>query len=138
MELIKPISYLLGLTLFSLIIMLISRIKAVKSGALKTGYFKIFQNKAEHEVPEKVILIGRHFQNLIELPLIFYFMCLFAIQFNLVKEVELWAWLFVWARFCQSIIHLTINHVLMRMLSYALGVIALICMWISIIGKFYL
>jgi hypothetical protein len=138
MELIQPINYLLGLTLFSMIIMLISRIKAVKNGTVKAGYYRIYQNTGSTPIPEKMIRIGRHFQNLLEVPLVFYFMCLLAMHLNFTKEVEMWAWLFVFARLSQSVIHLTVNHVLMRMLSFALGIISLIGMWITIIGKIYL
>jgi hypothetical protein len=137
-ELIQPISYLLGLTLFSMVIMLVSRIKAVRTGAVKPGYFRIYQNTSSTAVPKEMIRINRHFQNLLEMPLIFYFICLLAMHLNFTKDVEIWAWLFVFARLSQSVIHLTVNHIMMRMLSFALGIIGLIGMWLTIIGKIYL
>ena len=136
MELLAPISVLLALTTFSLLLMVTSRVKAVRSGTVKAGYFKLFKNReGSPEIPERLVRIGRHYQNIIEAPLIFYFVCLVAMHFNQSQAVESWAWLFVFARISQSVIHLTINHVLFRMLSFALGITAILGMWLTLMGK---
>ena len=139
MELLMPISALFALTGFAVALMGISRFKAVKSGKVKAGYFKIYINKVNAPaIPEKLVRIGRHYQNLLEFPIFFYMTCIIAMHFNQEAAVVSWAWLFVFARISQSVIHLTINHVFFRMLSFALGIVAVIGMWLTLIGKLYL
>ena len=137
MELILPITILFGLTILSLVLMAYVRISAVKNGTVKAGYFQIYQNISDLPLPEKMIRYSRLYNNLLELPVLFYISCLVAMQFQLTSVVEYWAWFFVISRLLLSAVHLTINLLPLRMLSFVLNIIALSGMWITLIGNIF-
>jgi hypothetical protein len=138
MELILPITILFALTIFSLLLLSYSRVTSVKSGKVKAGYFKVYQNTGDLPLPEKMMRYSRHYNNLLELPILFYVGCLIAMQFQVAGLVEVWAWFFVLARDLLSIVHLTSNHIILRMLSFSLNIISLCGLWITLIGNLFL
>ncbi len=137
MELIIPITILFILTIFSILLMGYSRVTSVKKGLVKAGYFKVYQNKSEAPLPETMVRYARHYNNLLELPVLFYVSCLVAMHFQLSAVVESWAWFFVLTRLLQSTVHLTSNFIPLRMLSFVLNIIALCGMWITLVGNIY-
>ena len=138
MQLVLPMMILVFLTVLCLVVMVVSRIYAVRRGEVKAGYYKLYENKSDKPLPDYIVRIGRHYQNLMELPLVFYVLCLVAMQFGVSEHVEFWAWFFVVTRVLHSVIHLLWNHVLYRMLSFALGCIAIIGMSVKLIGNIFL
>ena len=133
-----PATIVLTLTFLALLLMVCSRVFAVARKKVKPGYFKIYQNKSDVEIPDRVLRFGRHFQNLVEIPPIFYFVCLVAIHFKQEESVELWAWVFAVSRVLHSLVHITVNHILLRMLTFTVSCLALFFMWSIIIGKVFL
>jgi hypothetical protein len=60
-------------------------------------------------------------------------------QLNQVDQfVIILAWIYVSLRILHTIIHLTSNHVIARMLSFAASCMVLGIMWVNIIGKNFL
>jgi hypothetical protein len=139
MQLLLPMSVLMLLTFIVLILMVLSRITAVQSKRVKAGYFKLYNNKSDQEIPKHIIQIGKNFSNLMEMTPLFYITCLIYMHLNQINDfVIVLAWGYVAFRLIHSIIHITSNHVLYRMLTFAAGCVSLMIMWINLIGKNFL
>lgn len=105
------------------------RISAVKRQQISVGYFRT--NQGAVEPPVRLQQTANHFGNLFEVPLLFYVTCLLAMTLNFQNAlVEILAWVFVGTRILHSVIHLTYNNVLHRMLAFQAGVICILIMWV--------
>jgi hypothetical protein len=112
--------YLLGL-----------RINAVKRKQVSIGYFRL--NKGSSEPPERILAAANHFNNLFQLPLLFYVTCLMTMVMGLAGPLLVGlAWVFVITRIVHALIHLTYNNVLHRMLAFLGGAVCILAMWIVI------
>ena len=139
MNLLLPMAFMLLLTFIVMWYMLYSRISAVRAKKIKPGYFKTYQNKSDQEIPDNIIAIGKHFSNLMEMPPIFYITCLVYMHLNQVNDfVLILAWTFVFLRLVHTIVHLTSNHIIYRLLSFAGSCMVLFVMWANLIGKNFL
>ena len=139
MTLLLPMATLVLLTFIVMWLMLYSRISSVRKKTVKAGYFKIYNNKSDQEIPKHIIQIGKNFSNLMEMPPLFYVTCLVYMHLGQVDQfVIILAWIYVGFRLIHTIIHITSNHVLFRMLAFAVSCMTLGIMWVNIIGKNYL
>lgn len=74
---------------------------------------------------------ANNLQNLFELPVLFYALCLYLFVTAQVDPVHLTcAWLFLAFRAMHSAIHCTFNRVVLRFLSYAAAAVAL---WVMVV-----
>ncbi|HMW17775.1 MAG TPA: MAPEG family protein [Accumulibacter sp.] len=87
-------------------------------------------------VPEAVSLPNRNYMNLLELPLLFYVICVIAYtaQTSSVLLLPL-AWSYVSLRLVHSIIHIAYNDVFHRFLAFALSNGVLIALWFVVDGS---
>ena len=123
-----PMGALVLLTFLVLILIPIRRIAAGRRGLIKTDDFKYGESGA---VPGEVSIPNRNYMNLLELPVLFYVVCLMAHSLGLVDEVVLiLAWLYVALRALHSAIHVTYNNVTHRLVAFTLGNLALGTLWI--------
>lgn len=75
--------------------------------------------KAAKLLPEPVALPANNLRNLLELPVLFYALCLFLYVTGWADALHVAsAWLFVALRVVHSAIHCTVNIVMLRFLSY--------------------
>ena len=75
--------------------------------------------KAATLLPESVTLPANNLRNLLELPMLFYALCLYLYVTGSVDGVQvISAWLFVALRALHSVVHCTVNIVVLRFLSY--------------------
>jgi hypothetical protein len=75
--------------------------------------------KAAALLPESVTLPANNLRNLLEMPMLFYALCLYLYVTASVDGVHvISAWLFVVLRTLHSIVHCTVNIVVLRFLSY--------------------
>jgi len=82
-------------------------------------------------VPERAGLANRNYMNLLELPLLFYVVCLLAWQAPATPAAALpLAWSYVGLRVVHSLIHLTYNHVLHRFIVFAASNFVLLALWV--------
>ena len=103
-----------------------TRIQAVKTGEVKGSYFKTY----EGDVSRWVLTVGRHYDNQMQLPLLFFISCLAQIQKGSVTQaIVVAAWFFVASRFLHSYLHLGENHPLKRAGAFAMGWAAIVFMW---------
>lgn len=112
----------LALALWTLVVLTlipIARIRAARLGQVKVGDFRYGESAS---VPPNVSLPNRNYMNLLELPLLFYVVCLVAFVGGVVSPLAVsLAWAFVGLRVVHSVIHLTYNNVLHRLAAFATG-----------------
>ena len=130
-SIIYPMAALVFLTVAVILIMLFLRVKAVRSRKISPRYFKI--NKGG-ELPEQLTAITQNFNNLLELPILFYVVCTLALVLN--KEASYFitaAWLYVILRYAHSIIHTMYNHIIHRLYAFAASCVVLVAMWVKVV-----
>lgn len=106
------------------------RIASVKNGEVDPRYFKIMKGQ---EVPEIITITTRCFNNMFEVPVLFYSGCLLYMIQGVDSFIGLiFAWLFVLMRCFQAYIHLTYNHLIHRMLSFWFAFLSAIGLWLNL------
>eukprot|EP01098_Paradermamoeba_levis_P014686 TRINITY_DN711_c0_g1_i1.p1 TRINITY_DN711_c0_g1~~TRINITY_DN711_c0_g1_i1.p1 ORF type:complete len:145 (-),score=23.76 TRINITY_DN711_c0_g1_i1:104-538(-) len=76
-----------------------------------------------------------HFRNLFEFPVLFYALCGFVAVTKITSSVlVVGAWVYVFARVCHALIHVTYNFVLHRFYAYLFSCLVLYSLW----GLFFL
>ena len=126
-----PMFALVLLTFAALLRLYRSRVAAYRSGQLTGAYFKVFQGA---EVPANVQVATRHFNNLFEMPVLFYVattLCI-VLQRETTLTIGL-AWLFVATRLLHSWIHLTSNRVMWRMRIFMASNVVLLVLWAVVV-----
>ena len=107
------------------------RLSSVRSGHVGVKYFKLMQGQ---DVPEMVTKTTRCFNNLFELPVMFYAACTLYLSLSVDSVVGMvFAWLFVGLRYLQAYVHLTYNHLLHRMSAFWLAFFCVIALWINLV-----
>lgn len=123
-----PMGALAALTFVMLTGILITRIAAAKAGQVTPRDFAFGESE---RVPKQSRLISRNYLSLFELPVLFYVLCLMLFVTKTVSDGQLiLAWAYVALRVLHSLIHVTINHILFRLLAFAGSVTVLLTMWV--------
>lgn len=125
-----PCLAMLLLTFVVMLRMFVLRVKAVKNKEIEVNYFKTYNVGM---APRDMLQADRHFINLFEAPVLFYMLCAFCvITFHVDSNMLSAAWAYVFFRAVHAGIHLTINKIRPRMLTYAAGWIVLLYMGIRL------
>jgi hypothetical protein len=124
-----PVLALAAWTIFILLLVPIVRVRAVRLRKVKPSDFRYGESA---NVPGELSLPNRNYMNLLELPALFYLLCviLFVTGKTTHGMITL-AWVFVGLRIAHSGIHLSYNNVLHRMIAFTLSVAVLIAMLIN-------
>lgn len=123
-----PIFVLVGFSYVIAALMLKERIHAVKGG-LQPGYF--LYNRGG-KPPESMLKVSHHYENLFELPVLFYIVCISLYATAHVNPLNLTlAWVFVISRFAHAYIHIGKNRLLQRRNIFLLSSVVLLCMWVE-------
>lgn len=131
LSLIYPMAVLMALTFLMLSLLLALRVKAVRLRKVSPRYFKL--NKGG-ELPDNLIAVSQNYSNLLELPVLFYTVCVVAIVLNQSAEYfVIHAWVYVALRYIHSYIHITYNHILHRLAIFGMSCFVLISMWVKVI-----
>lgn len=125
-----PVVVLVGLTFAVDIFLLIHRQASVKAdrtilqrGALDNG---VYQEDARKT--------AANFTNLFETPVLFYVAAVFAILFGATTVwVGFLCWTYVLARIAHTIIHTTVNVVMIRFGAFGVSMLALFLLWVTVI-----
>jgi hypothetical protein len=128
-----PVFALVALTFFIALWMARLRFVAVKRGDISRNYYKL---NRDGEMPEYLAKVSRNFQNLLEIPILFYLAALmiFVTQHTDGIFVGL-AWLYVLSRYIHSCIHTTYNNVRHRMLPFIGGSLVLMAIWLRLFWR---
>lgn len=107
------------------------RVRVVKSREIPLHFFKAYQGE---NLPESVQVMGRHYDNQFQVPLLFLISCLAVMQAEANSLLlTLLAWGFVISRIIHSLIHLGSNSIRPRMLAYTTGWLILLAMWVVLL-----
>jgi|FLYM01.1.fsa_nt_gi hypothetical protein len=130
MTLIYPmVFYVFYMVLLGLLNFFVRKSSA-QNKELKLSYFKAYTGDA----PERVIVVGRHFDHQFQVPLLFFITCLASEIYKAdLSTATMLAWVFVATRIVHSFIHLTSNDVIKRAISFFAGFLVVLGMWINIL-----
>lgn len=116
-----------GWTLCVLLLIPYRRFKAAFAGRVTANDFRCGESS---QVPADVSVPNRAFMNLLELPVLFYVLCVVAyVTHNSSGSVVQLAWAYVGFRVLHSLIYLTYNRVLHRFLAFTASNAVLITLW---------
>lgn len=128
---IYPVFALVGLTFGIAIWMGVLRFSAVIKGDLSAKYYKY--NRGD-KVPGYLAKVSQNFDNLLELPILFYVASIFIYVIQQTDFVFLLlAWLYVITRFVHSFIHTSYNKVSHRMIPFISSSVILAGIWIKML-----
>lgn len=120
-----------------MILMFLRKIHAVKTKQVRARAFKL--NLPEAGIPESVVVVSNHYNNLFQMPVYFLIVGVLAISLNLVDSViVVMGWFFVATRLAHSYVHLTSNHVQKRYIVFGLSCLILFGIWGYLLGKVFL
>lgn len=128
-----PLLAMVLLTFLVGIKVLLSRIKAVKQDGMNPHYFSLNRGSKQ---PEYLIKISQHYENLFELPMLFYTVTIIIYSTHSVDHLYIvLATLFVIIRYLHAYIHITYNHLSHRRNIFLIGTIILATMWLRFAYK---
>lgn len=129
-EILLPMFALVGLTFSVLLMIPIARLRAGIAGQVTIGDFALGESE---RVPEKTRLPNRNYMNLLELPVLFYAVCLTFYVTNTADDFAVKiAWAYVSLRVLHSIIHLSYNRVFHRLAVFATSNLVLAGLWLKL------
>jgi len=125
--LIRPVVALVVLTAIVGLLMVVYRNVAVIRGTATGRYFRTFTADQPAEWVERP---ARTYMNLLELPVLFYVVCLLMLATGRFDSVQVsLAWLFVITRYVHAFIYIGFNHVPLRFAAFLTGVLTLAVIW---------
>lgn len=123
-----PVIAMAALTFTVLGFVPLRRFKAVLARQVTADDFALGESAT---VPPHVALANRNYMNLLELPVLFYVVCGALFVTGQVDGPTLGiAWSFVAIRAAHSLVHLTYNHVIHRLVLFAISNVVLAVLWI--------
>lgn len=118
-----------------LLLIPIFRIRAGLRREIKPDDFKYGESAM---VPPRVSLPNRNYMNLLELPVLFYVVCLIILFTGITSPAMVGvAWGYVALRMVHSLVHLTYNHVIHRLVVFASSNVVLIVLWVLAAVKLF-
>jgi hypothetical protein len=124
-----PVGLLAFWTFGVLLLIPFRRIGAARAGTVSREDFRFGESST---VPGEVSIPNRAMMNLLELPVLFYVICLMFFVSKLVTPLimEL-AWAYVGFRLAQTLIHISYNNVIHRLTMFAVSNFILVALWIT-------
>ena len=126
-QILWPVIALAAWTFAVALLIPIARFRSAARGEVKAQDFRYGESAS---VPGPVLLPNRNLMNLLELPLLFYVLCLgLYITLSVDQLAVIGAWTYVALRVAHSVVHLTYNNVFHRLAVYAAGNVVLLALW---------
>ena len=127
LDILYPVFALGAWTLLVLLLIPLVRVRSVRRREISPNDFKFGESAA---VPPRVSIPNRNYMNLLELPMLFYVICVVLYVTDGGSPLSIFvAWAYVGLRVAHSLIHLTYNHVLHRLFAFTLSNVALVSLW---------
>jgi hypothetical protein len=121
-----------ALACWTLAVLLLIPLVRVRSALRREIRVDDFKHGESASVPPYVSIPNRNYMNLLELPLLFYVVCLLLYVTGGASSLTIGlAWAYVALRIVHSAIHLSYNHVLHRLTAFTLSNVALVLLWLS-------
>jgi hypothetical protein len=127
-ELVLPMCAMFALTAAVWVLMVLAR-----NGAVLLGFasMKYFHNFTTEQPDERIERPARTFNNLMQVPVLFYVISLLMIILRCVDASQVFlAWMYVVSRATHAIIYIGFNYVPFRFAVYAVSCITLGVMWV--------
>ena len=122
-----PLLALAAWTSLVLLLIPIVRIRAGLKGEIRPDDFKYGESA---QVPPHVSLPNRNYMNLLELPMLFYVVGLMLyVTKGQTPVTQTLAWAYVGLRIAHSVVHLSYNHVIHRLVVFAASNLVLVILW---------
>jgi hypothetical protein len=126
---------LAALTFLVLILIPIARFRAAFAGKVTAEDFKLGESQ---RVPPRTSLPNRNLMNLLEMPVLFYVLCLICLTTHHIDATLVTAaWIYVGLRAVHSLVHITYNNVFHRLTVYATSNLLLTLMWVYVFWRIY-
>lgn len=124
-----PMFALAAWTFVVLMLIPLVRVRAARRREIVVDDFKYGESAT---VPPAVSIPNRNYMNLLELPTLFYVVCivLYVTAGTSTATIAL-AWAFVVLRIAHSAIHLSYNHVLHRLAAFSAANVVLVFLWVG-------
>ncbi len=123
-----PMAAMAALTFAILSLVPMFRVGDAMAGRVRPNDFKMGESD---RVPDSTKLYNRNYMNLLELPVLFYVICGIIYMTDALTVLQLvLAWAFVAFRALHSLIHLTTNIVLVRLVMFSGAAFSLMALWI--------
>lgn len=124
---------LVGWTLAVLLLIPFQRFKAAFAGRVTASDFRCGESG---NVPVAVTIPNRVFMNLLEVPVLFYVLCIVSYITQVVTPgTVMLAWAYFGFRVLHSVVYLTYNDVIHRFLAFATSNFVLLVMWIGLLQE---
>ena len=128
LNILYPLFALAAWTSLVLVLIPFVRIRSVRRREIGPNDFKYGESSA---VPPNVSIANRNYMNLLELPMLFYVVCMVLYVTDGASHLAVFvAWAYVSLRVVHSLIHLSYNHVLHRLSAFTLSNVALVSLWV--------
>ncbi|WP_339899875.1 MAPEG family protein [uncultured Gilvimarinus sp.] len=130
---IYPMAALVLLTFYVALRMFKARVSAIKGGQVAMEHFRTYATPSD-QLPQAMVLSQRCYNNLLEMPILFYAACITAMVTQLTGIFMLTvAWLYVACRIAQAMLHLR-GKIRWRMRSFMASSVCLLLMWGVLVG----
>jgi len=121
----QPMIAVVVLTAVVWVVMYVTRIRAMRQAGKPPQAYTV-PDRINEFLPEKANYPANNFRNLFELPVLFYVLCIYLYASGTVDATYLAAaWLFAGLRVLHSLVHCTVNIVMLRFVVYFAGGIVL-------------
>ena len=131
-----PISIMVFLNLFLIFRLIYMAVSYIKNEDINLGQFRIY----EGDFPDKLWSARQHYQNMFEIPILFYLLCLLNIIFNNYSQFDIiLSWGFVFFRIIHFFIRLKNQkdiNIIPRTIVFVLGLLFLSIGWINFLLRY--
>jgi hypothetical protein len=128
-RILYPMAALAGLTFVVLLLIPGARFRSAARGEVRARDFRYGESAS---VPGEVSLPNRNLMNLLELPVLFYVVCLaFYVTGTADARAVYLAWAYFALRAGHSLVHLTYNNVFHRLGVFAASNVVLVVLWLQ-------
>ena len=136
MEFVMPISIMVFLNLLLIFRLIFMAASYVKDKDINLGQFRIY----EGDFPDKLWSARQQYQNMFEIPILFYLLCSLNIIFNNYSQFDIiLSWGFVFSRVIHFFIRLKNQkniNIIPRTIVFVLGLLFLSIGWINFLLRF--
>ena len=127
-ELLLPVLVLVALTFVALVAAAVVRNVSVIRGVASIDYYRTYRDGHPGERVERA---ARIYDNLVQLPTLFYALCPLLLLTASVDSVQVsLAWLFVSSRVLHAVVYFVWNAVPYRFAMFLMGFVTLLVMWV--------
>lgn len=121
-----------ALAAWTIVVLMLVPLRRVRSALRREVGVDDFKYGESAAVPGSVSIPNRNYMNLLELPMLFYIVCIVLyVSAGASTTAIALAWAFVALRVVHSAIHLTYNRVVHRLAAFTVANVVLVLLWVD-------